>query len=332
MSARSACRVRPSPVSCWPRSSPPSSTASTASSCASRSTSPRGCPSVTSWACPTPRCRRLASGCAAAIRNAGFRVPRQPHHGQPGAGRPAQARRGLRPGDRGGHPGGLGPDAGRRWRRGRCWASCSLGRHGPADRRASCPWSPRWPGAGHRRVVVPDRQCGRGAPGRSASRRSGWTGSTTPRGWWPGPRGRTRRARPRGGRRLASRATICGSASGAAADASTAADVAVDLRRDPRPGRRARWALEVALAGGHNLLLVGPPGAGKTLLARTIPGLLPPLDDRRGAGGRRSSPAWPACCAEPSGLRRGASLPRAAPHVLLRRAWSAAGRGSRRAR
>ena len=41
----------------------------------------------------------------------------------------------------------------------------------------------------------------------------------------------------------------------------------------------ARWALEVALAGGHNLLLVGPPGAGKTLLARTVPGLLPPLDD-----------------------------------------------------
>jgi magnesium chelatase family protein len=40
----------------------------------------------------------------------------------------------------------------------------------------------------------------------------------------------------------------------------------------------ARRALEIAAAGGHHLLLVGPPGSGKTMLAQRLPGLLPPLD------------------------------------------------------
>ena len=39
----------------------------------------------------------------------------------------------------------------------------------------------------------------------------------------------------------------------------------------------ARRALEVAAAGGHNLLMLGPPGAGKTMLARRMPSILPPL-------------------------------------------------------
>ncbi|WP_193084271.1 YifB family Mg chelatase-like AAA ATPase [Brevibacterium aurantiacum] len=43
----------------------------------------------------------------------------------------------------------------------------------------------------------------------------------------------------------------------------------------------ARFGLEVAAAGGHNLLMRGTPGAGKTLLAQCLPGILPPLDDEQ---------------------------------------------------
>ncbi len=61
----------------------------------------------------------------------------------------------------------------------------------------------------------------------------------------------------------------------------------------PQPGRagplrdlsdiagqyEARFALEVAAAGAHHLLMVGPPGAGKTMLAERLPGILPDLED-----------------------------------------------------
>ena len=111
--------------------------------------------------------------------------------------------------------------------------------------------------AGHPQVVVPAAERRGGRPRRPDRRAAGAHAGRTGRSP-DGPDGALA-ARPRRGCRPRRRCPDLGDVVGQAA------------------GRRA---VEVAAAGGHHLLMTGPPGAGKTMLAERLPGLLPPLDER----------------------------------------------------
>jgi magnesium chelatase family protein len=64
---------------------------------------------------------------------------------------------------------------------------------------------------------------------------------------------------------------------GAVVAAPAAQPAVVEDMREVRSHGGAKRAAEVAAAGGHNLLLCGPPGSGKTMLARRLPGIFPPM-------------------------------------------------------
>lgn len=76
----------------------------------------------------------------------------------------------------------------------------------------------------------------------------------------------------------------------------------------------ARRALEVAASGGHNILLVGPPGSGKTLMARRLPGILPPLTFEEAL---ESSAIHSVCGLLPPGVGLLADRPFRAPHHTI---------------
>ncbi len=92
---------------------------------------------------------------------------------------------------------------------------------------------------------------------------------------------------------------------------------------DVRGQAQARRALEIAACGGHHLLLVGPPGCGKSMLAQRMPTMLPPLDDDEAL----QSASIRSICGLPIDTGRWRARPFRAPHHTVS-AIALAGGGS----
>jgi magnesium chelatase family protein len=113
---------------------------------------------------------------------------------------------------------------------------------------------------------------------------------------------------------LSGAAPLPDAATAAGADAASAAAAAPDsppLLADVCGQQQAKRALLVAAAGAHSLLFVGPPGCGKSMLARRLPPLLPPLDDAAALEVASIASLVAAGARDPAALRR---RPFRAPH------------------
>lgn len=94
------------------------------------------------------------------------------------------------------------------------------------------------------------------------------------------------------------------------------ADIAVEYPdfSDVQNQSFVKRALEVASAGGHNVLMIGPPGAGKTMLARRLPGIMPPMTEEEAI---ETTCIYSACHLLPEGAGLFRTRPWRAPHHTI---------------